>query len=81
VLVVGDVNSTLACALVAVKKGMPVVHVEAGLRSYDRACPKRSTACSPTSISDRLYTTERSALATCSAKASPRNARVFSPAT
>ena len=63
VLVVGDVNSTLACALVAVKKGVPVVHVEAGLRSGDRRMPEEINRLLTDQISDRLYTTERSALA------------------
>ncbi len=63
VLVVGDVNSTLACALVAVKKHVAVVHVEAGLRSGDRAMPEEINRILVDRISDRLYTTERSALA------------------
>ena len=61
VLVVGDVNSTLACTLVAVKKGVPVVHVEAGLRSYDRAMPEEINRLLTDQVADRLYTTERSA--------------------
>jgi UDP-N-acetylglucosamine 2-epimerase (non-hydrolysing) len=61
VLVVGDVNSTLACALVASKKGIPVAHVEAGLRSYDRAMPEEINRVLTDQISDRVYTTERSA--------------------
>lgn len=61
VLVVGDVNSTLACTLVGVKKGIPVVHVEAGLRSYDRAMPEEINRVLTDQIADRLYTTERSA--------------------
>ena len=62
VLVVGDVNSTLACTLVAVKKGIPVVHVEAGLRSYDRKMPEEINRVLTDQVADRLYTTERSAL-------------------
>lgn len=61
VLVVGDVNSTLACTLVAVKKNIPVVHVEAGLRSYDRAMPEEINRVLTDQVADRLYTTERSA--------------------
>jgi UDP-N-acetylglucosamine 2-epimerase (non-hydrolysing) len=61
VLVVGDVNSTLACSLVAVKKGIPVAHVEAGLRSYDRAMPEEINRILTDQLSDRLYTTERTA--------------------
>ena len=60
---VGAVNSTLACALVAVKKAVPVVHVEAGLRSHDRRMPEEINRLLTDQISDRLYTTERSALA------------------
>ncbi len=63
VLVVGDVNSTLACTLVAVKKSVPVAHVEAGLRSYDRKMPEEINRVLTDQVADRLYTTERSALA------------------
>ncbi len=62
ILVVGDVNSTLACTLVGVKKGIPVAHVEAGLRSYDRAMPEEINRVLTDQIADLLYTTERSAL-------------------
>ncbi len=62
VLVVGDVNSTIACALVAAKKGIKVIHVEAGLRSYDRGMPEEINRVLTDQIADLLYTTERSAL-------------------
>lgn len=57
VLVVGDVNSTIACALVCVKLGVRVAHVEAGLRSRDRTMPEEINRILTDAISDILFTT------------------------
>jgi UDP-N-acetylglucosamine 2-epimerase (non-hydrolysing) len=61
VLVVGDVNSTIACALVAAKLNVKVAHVEAGLRSFDRTMPEEVNRVLTDQISDLLFTTEPSA--------------------
>jgi UDP-N-acetylglucosamine 2-epimerase (non-hydrolysing) len=60
VVVVGDVNSTLAAALVAAKKDVAVLHVEAGLRSFDRGMPEEINRLVTDQLATRLYTTERS---------------------
>jgi len=60
ILVVGDVNSTLACSLVAAKKGIAVIHVEAGLRSFDNSMPEEINRKLTDQISDLHFVTEAS---------------------
>ncbi len=61
VVVAGDVNSTMACALVAAKERIPVVHVEAGMRSFDRTMPEELNRILTDALADLLFTTEESA--------------------
>ena len=62
VLVVGDVNSTIACGLVAVKLGVKLIHIEAGLRSFDRSMPEEINRLLTDSISELLFVTEQSGI-------------------
>ena len=62
VLVGGDVNSTIACALTAAKCGIPVGHIEAGLRSFDRSMPEEVNRVATDSISTYAFVTEQSGL-------------------
>lgn len=62
IIVVGDVNSTLAASLAAAKLHIPIAHVEAGLRSFDRAMPEEINRILTDSISDLLFVTEQSGL-------------------
>lgn len=71
VLVVGDVNSTVACGLVASRYAIPLVHVEAGLRSGDRTMPEEINRILTDSISDLLFVTEPSGLENLAREGAP----------
>ena len=74
VLVVGDVNSTLACSIVAKKLNIPVAHVEAGLRSGDMSMPEEINRLVTDSISDWFFVTEPAALAHLKREGKPDSA-------
>jgi UDP-N-acetylglucosamine 2-epimerase (non-hydrolysing) len=70
-VVVGDVNSTIACALAAAKLNIPVAHVEAGLRSFDRMMPEEVNRVLTDCISDLMFATESSAVANLAREGRP----------
>jgi UDP-N-acetylglucosamine 2-epimerase (non-hydrolysing) len=72
VLVVGDVNSTMACSLVAVKRGIAVAHVEAGLRSRDRGMPEEINRIVTDAVSDLLFATSPDAIDNLAEEGVPR---------
>ena len=76
VIVVGDVNSTLGCSLVAAKLLIPVAHVEAGLRSFDRSMPEEINRIVTDSLSTYLFTTCRDANKNLKREGIPEN-RIF----
>jgi len=76
-IVVGDVNSTLACSIVARKMLIQVAHVEAGLRSFDRAMPEEINRIVTDSISDFLFVTEESGAANLLKEGRPAEAVHF----
>src|SRR5260370_291958 len=77
VLVVGDVNSTIAVSLAAVKLGIPVAHVEAGLRSFDRSMPEEINRILTDALAEYLFVTEADAIEHLLQEGRPRAAIHF----
>jgi UDP-N-acetylglucosamine 2-epimerase (non-hydrolysing) len=77
VIVVGDVNSTIAVSLAAVKLGIRVAHVEAGLRSFDRTMPEEINRILTDAIADLLFVTEEDAIEHLLREGRPRSAIHF----
>jgi len=77
VLVVGDVNSTLACSITASKLCIPVAHVEAGLRSNDRSMPEEINRLVTDVIAEYLFTTEKSGTENLLKEGKPQNQIFF----
>ena len=78
VIVVGDVNSTVACSLVSVKMGIRVAHVEAGLRSGDRSMPEEINRLLTDAVADLLFVSEPAVWRICGGKESPRRRHILS---
>src|SRR5579862_7918626 len=77
VLVVGDVNSTVAVSLAAVKLGIRVAHVEAGLRSFDRSMPEEINRVVTDALADYLFVTEQDAVENLLKEGRPRDSIYF----
>jgi UDP-N-acetylglucosamine 2-epimerase (non-hydrolysing) len=77
IVVAGDVNSTMACALVGAKEMIPVAHVEAGLRSFDRGMPEEINRIVADALADLLFTTEQSGTDNLIREGVPRQRVVF----
>jgi UDP-N-acetylglucosamine 2-epimerase (non-hydrolysing) len=76
-LVVGDVNSTIAASLAAAKLGIKIAHVEAGLRSFDRSMPEEINRVLTDALADFLFVTEKDAIENLAREGRPREAIHF----
>jgi UDP-N-acetylglucosamine 2-epimerase (non-hydrolysing) len=77
VIVPGDVNSTMACTLVASKMGIPVAHIESGLRSFDRGMPEEINRIVTDVLSDYLFVSEESGLVNLKREGIDENKKYF----